>query len=160
MKTMQKGFTLIELMIVVAIIAILAAIALPQYQIYVAKSQVSRTMEEVGDLKTAWEDCVNNGKVIPGPADATHCDFGATGSNIQVPAAGNTVGGGAPINALLGAPVAAMVATGDGTLTATFGGNASSAIAGKKLVWTRDIPGNWTCTTTVDAKYKPSGCDN
>jgi len=53
MKNMQKGFTLIELMIVVAIIGILAAVAIPQYQNYVAKSQVARVMGETGSLRTA-----------------------------------------------------------------------------------------------------------
>ena len=58
MKSMQKGFTLIELMIVVAIIGILAAIAIPQYQNYIAKSQVSRVMSETGALKTIIETCL------------------------------------------------------------------------------------------------------
>ena len=62
MQTMQKGFTLIELMIVVAIIGILAAVAIPAYQNYIAKSQVSRVMGELGSLKTAVEACVLDGK--------------------------------------------------------------------------------------------------
>ena len=57
MNTAQKGFTLIELMIVVAIIGILAAIAIPQYQNYISKSQVSRVMSEVGSMRTAAETC-------------------------------------------------------------------------------------------------------
>src|SRR5690625_2169485 len=52
-KSLQKGFTLIELMIVVAIVAILAAIALPLYQDYVARSQVSEGMAAAGAMKTS-----------------------------------------------------------------------------------------------------------
>ena len=62
----QKGFTLIELMIVVAIIGILAAIAIPQYQNYVSKSQVSRVMSETGSLRTPAETCILDGKTTIG----------------------------------------------------------------------------------------------
>src|SRR5690554_6855454 len=72
----QKGFTLIELMIVVAIIGILAAVAIPQYQNYVGKAQVSRVMSEVGSLRTGVETCIMNGTA------AADCELGWTESNL------------------------------------------------------------------------------
>jgi type IV pilus assembly protein PilA len=61
----QKGFTLIELMIVVAIIAILAAIAISQYQDYVIRSQVSEGSSLADGVKTAVGEYVNNRGVFP-----------------------------------------------------------------------------------------------
>lgn len=148
MNTAQKGFTLIELMIVIAIIGILAAIAIPQYQNYIAKSQVSRVMSEVGSMRTAAETCLNDGIA------AADCDFGWTNSNLLgEEAAGNTKKLQDP----------GLVATFGGqgansTLVATFGGNAATAIKTKELKWTRTGEGSWTCTTSVDAKYQPAGC--
>jgi type IV pilus assembly protein PilA len=133
----QKGFTLIELMIVVAIIGILAAVAIPQYQNYIAKSQVSRVMGELGALRTSVETCVLDGKTT------AQCELGDTPSNL-----------------LTAAPTLVIGAAGaDTTITGTFGQNAAQAIATKKLEWTRTpLTGAWTCATTVDPKYKPTGC--
>lgn len=61
MKTAQKGFTLIELMIVVAIIGILAAIAIPAYQDYIARSQASEAFTLANGLKTEVSDNLQNG---------------------------------------------------------------------------------------------------
>ena len=144
MNTAQKGFTLIELMIVVAIIGILAAIAIPQYQNYIAKSQVSRVMSEIGSMRTAAETCLNEGK------DADECDWGWTNSNLL----------GAPKTLQTGL-VATFQTTGAATLVGTFGNNAAAAITqdnAKTLTWARKPDGSWTCTTTVPGKYKPAGC--
>ncbi len=157
-RSAQKGFTLIELMIVVAIIGILAAIAIPQYQTYVAKSQVARVVSETGSQKTAVEDCVLNGKLTTGTA-ATACGGTATGSNLLKKATGNTVNGDKPADANLGAPVLGFTGT-DGTssLTSTLGGSAAAPLTDKKIVWSRDTAGTWTCATDVDTKYRSAGC--
>ena len=144
----QKGFTLIELMIVVAIIGILAAIAIPQYQNYIAKSQVSRVMSEVGSMRTAAETCLNEGK------SAADCEFGWANSDLL----GETAATGTPLQG-----TDALVASFGGqgavsTLTAKFGNNAATAISTKTLTWTRSGEGVWSCGTTVDPKFAPSGC--
>lgn len=146
----QKGFTLIELMIVIAIIGILAAIAIPQYQNYIAKSQVSRVMSEVGSMRTATETCLNDGITV------ANCQFGWTESNLLAGVGTAVTGAGVlQTGGLVAAFGAADSAT---TLTATFGSNAAQALATKKLVWTRSPAGTWTCSTSVDAKYRPAGC--
>ncbi len=80
----QKGFTLIELMIVVAIIGILAAIAIPQYQDYTARTQVTRAVSEVSALKTAAESAILEGKEIVSSATPkdTQYDIGFTESTL------------------------------------------------------------------------------
>lgn len=159
MKTNQKGFTLIELMIVIAIIGILAAVAIPQYQNYIARSQVTRVMQEAGALKTAVESCLNNGFTAIG-GGAGQCDHGATGSNLLT---GGSQGGLPALAAGLGVPqIAPLPMTAATTITATFGGNAAAVLtdAGAILTWTRDATGSWTCTTTAPVNLRPAGCQN
>ena len=154
-KQMQQGFTLIELMIVVAIIGILAAIAIPQYQNYVTGSQVSRVMSETGSLRTPMETCILNGNLAIG-VGAGQCDPGASGSNLLA-AGGNSSPVAAP-PAGTGVPVVTDPLTSTSTIVATFGNNASAAIQGQTLTWTRTVNGTWACTSTVDPKYLPNGC--
>jgi len=151
MKKVQQGFTLIELMIVVAIIGILAAIAIPQYQTYIAKTQVTRGMGESGAIKTAFETCILDGKTAVGLA-AGQCDPQASGSSILTGATQ-----GAAIPAGTGVPQITLGA--DGTIVATFGNGAAAVIATQTVTWTRTAAtGSWVCTSTVAEKHKPRGC--
>ncbi|MGP9545313.1 pilin [Psychrobacter sp. AOP7-B1-25] len=158
--TTQKGFTLIELMIVIAIIGILAAIAIPQYQNYVAKSQVSRVMSETGAIKTAVETCILEGKIT-----AAKCDLGWTNSNLL--AATDDAGGDGDAGGDTDTDTTTQTgftvvfptdSTSNATITGTFGQSAAQTITGKNVKWTRTAAGAWSCSTTVDDKYAPTGC--
>jgi type IV pilus assembly protein PilA len=138
----QQGFTLIELMIVVAIIAILAAIALPAYQNYVAKSQATAGLADIRGGVTAYEEGIQGGENPPA----------ATPANAAIGLAANTERCSAiTIGGTWGA-------TNGQSITCTLAGNPN--VLAKQIILTRDANGQWPCSTAngLLAQHTPNGC--
>jgi type IV pilus assembly protein PilA len=147
MKQLQKGFTLIELMIVVAIIGILAAVAIPAYQDYIARSQVGEAVNLMAGGKT--------------PLAEFYADKGAW-PPFATSVMGTTAGKYTNVITLaVGAGLTAATATLEATMKGA--GSVNKQIAGGRIqLETTDGGKIWTCKTgftgSVSAKYAPGAC--
>ena len=164
-RSLQKGFTLIELMIVVAIIGILAAVALPAYQDYTARAQTSEGMSLLAGLKVPTSEAISNNDL------ATACSTTASVAEVR-DADGNITTAAVPAGALAaennlvlsGKYVDSIVAddVDENTcrLTATFRDTGvSNKVADKIIRFDYNINnGNWTCTSDLDASIRPKTC--
>ena len=144
MKRVQQGFTLIELMIVVAIVGILAAIALPAYQDYTIRSKVSEALAAAGACKTSVAEYAANKAVLP--TDLTSAGCATTGT--QYVASLNVNSAGVIIVTTSAATDLGAAAGKTVTLTPT---TPSSA--------TNNVITMWTCAAgTILPKYLPGSC--
>ena len=154
MKKLQKGFTLIELMIVVAIIGILAAIALPAYQDYTIRAKMSEPMVALSSCKNSVAEFIQTNQQFPASVDAAGCSSATSNSKYV---------GAITISATDGLIAAAIQNSGVTALDGKLLQLQPTTDADRKVAMTAagDQIQGWSCGTdaaTTEYKYLPATC--
>jgi type IV pilus assembly protein PilA len=155
MKTLQKGFTLIELMIVVAIIGILAAVALPAYQDYTIRAKMSEVILGMSACRTSITEVYQSGPTTAPLQNGWGCEITQASQQTKYVAGIGTDANGVVtatvqnISSVVNTSLVTLIPMQDSATTATFTTGASQSLWG------------WRCGgtgTTVGIKYLPGSC--
>ena len=160
-RSIQKGFTLIELMIVVAIIGILAAVALPAYQDYTVRAKVTEGISLVGAAKTAVAENASQGRAYASGWVPPNSTTNVSTVTISQSAGTVTVVYGAAIDG--GAKAIDFVPRSNGTAFTTGTSSSSSIPTGGSIEWSCTGPAVGATAATTSAtglaqKYRPAAC--
>lgn len=148
MKKVQQGFTLIELMIVVAIIGILAAIALPAYQDYSKRAKVTELILAASSCRTAITEVFQTASTLPSANDSWGCGESTSASSKYV----KSISTAATTGVITVTAQGIDSAIDNQTITLTPQTSAGAAPAAGTQVY------KWVCNGSIDAKYKPGTC--
>jgi type IV pilus assembly protein PilA len=159
MKRLQQGFTLIELMIVVAIIGILAAVALPAYQDYTVRAKISEVILALSACRTSITEVYQSGGANTPTANSWGCEQGLAGMPtpskyvevVNTTANGVVTAGVRGISTVVDGGIISLAPMATGSTIATWAANSGAGLFGWRC-------GSTTDGTTLNGKYLPGSC--
>jgi len=157
MKTLQKGFTLIELMIVVAIIGILAAVALPAYQDYTIRAKMSEVILAMSSCRTSITEVYQSGPTTAPAANGWGCEITTTSqqtkyvSGVTTDVNGKVLATVQGVATVVNTSVVTLLPLSNASTPAAFSAGASQTLYG----WRGGLAADGT---TVSPKYLPGSC--